>query len=267
MLKQRIFTAIFLIALVLLLILFSPFWLFCLASLLILSVAAWEWGYFVKRNQSNFHWIYPAATLFLTGFFSFFPIAAILAFSALWWLCMGVYIFLFPQGAFLWEKYPAVRICIGWFILIPFFFALILLYKQAASHTWIIFLLFLVAAADTGAYFIGKRWGKHKLAPAISPHKSWEGLVGGLCFSAVLFFLFALLSKQSIFLEPSFILLCLITVLFSVVGDLTESMAKRLSALKDSSHLLPGHGGVLDRIDGYTAAFPIFVWSVFCIHL
>lgn len=116
----------------------------------------------------------------------------------------------------------------------------------------------LVWVADIGAYFSGKRFGKRKLAPHVSPGKSWEGLIGGLLLSLLLTVVVGLYRDWSF---GEFLLAlpaAALVVLISVVGDLTESMFKRQSGIKDSSNLLPGHGGVLDRIDSLTAAVPVF---------
>ena len=124
----------------------------------------------------------------------------------------------------------------------------------------------LVWAADSGAYFAGRAFGKHKLAPKVSPGKTWEGVVGGLCTAAILAFIFmyffeaTLLGQRSV---SGFVLLSVATVAISVLGDLTESMFKRESGIKDSSQLIPGHGGVLDRIDSLTAAVPFFAYFYF----
>jgi phosphatidate cytidylyltransferase len=116
----------------------------------------------------------------------------------------------------------------------------------------------LVWGADIGAYFSGRAFGKRKLAPAVSPGKSWEGVYGGLALTLVITLVVGVVrdwSVKEIFLA---LLATAIVVFISVVGDLTESMFKRQAGIKDSSNLLPGHGGVLDRIDSLTAAIPIF---------
>ena len=114
-------------------------------------------------------------------------------------------------------------------------------------------------AADTGAYFVGSRFGKHKLAPRISPGKSWEGFAGGLAASA----LAAVAAVPLLQLQwpqlPALVALVLATVAISVVGDLFESLLKRHAGMKDSADLIPGHGGILDRIDSLLAALPVFV--------
>jgi CDP-diglyceride synthetase len=120
--------------------------------------------------------------------------------------------------------------------------------------------LFLVWAADIGAYLVGRTWGCHKILPLVSPGKSWEGFIGGLV--AVL--LVAVI--ESIFIEPFYLsrwlLLAVITSLFSVVGDLWVSILKRHTGLKDTGFLIPGHGGILDRLDSLLAAAPIFYFGL-----
>lgn len=118
--------------------------------------------------------------------------------------------------------------------------------------------MLLVWGADIGAYFSGKRFGRRKLAVAVSPGKSWEGFYGGLASSLLLTLLAGLYfdwAARDLLLA---LLGAALVVAISVVGDLTESMFKRQAAIKDSSNLLPGHGGVLDRIDSLTAAVPMF---------
>ena len=121
------------------------------------------------------------------------------------------------------------------------------------------FALLIVWAADMGAYFVGKGFGKVKLAPQISPGKTWEGVLGGLCAVMVL----AAIGAQ-VFATDIAVLLpfCLAIAMISIVGDLTESMFKRNAGVKDSGSLFPGHGGVLDRIDSVTAAAPLFALAL-----
>lgn len=147
---------------------------------------------------------------------------------------------------------------IGLLILLPAWQALVQL-KQWPQGNWLIVaVMVLVWAADIGAYFSGKALGRRKLAPQVSPGKSWEGLVGGLITSLLITLAVGLYRGWS----PRELVLALlgaaVVVVISVVGDLTESMFKRSSGIKDSSQLLPGHGGVMDRIDSLTAAVPVF---------
>jgi phosphatidate cytidylyltransferase len=122
---------------------------------------------------------------------------------------------------------------------------------------WLLYVMLLVWGADSGAYMFGKLFGKHKLAPKVSPGKTWEGLIGGLVTSAVISWLFGRYAPLNV--VPMTLLVCsVIAALASVLGDLTESMFKREAGIKDSGHLIPGHGGILDRIDSLTAAVPVF---------
>jgi phosphatidate cytidylyltransferase len=123
---------------------------------------------------------------------------------------------------------------------------------------YVLFLFLLIWVADIGAYFAGRRWGRRKLALAISPGKTWEGAVGAGAAALA----FALAGAAALGLGsrwPGFVAICMVTVGFSIAGDLFESMMKRQRGLKDSGSLLPGHGGVLDRVDSLTAAAPVFL--------
>jgi phosphatidate cytidylyltransferase len=123
-----------------------------------------------------------------------------------------------------------------------------------AGAEWTLFILALAFAADTGAFFAGRAFGKAPLAPRVSPHKTWEGVLGGMLLALVIAAAGAVWFRQPV---AGFVALCLVAAGFSVVGDLTESMLKRHVNLKDSGRLFPGHGGVLDRIDSVTAATPV----------
>jgi phosphatidate cytidylyltransferase len=132
------------------------------------------------------------------------------------------------------------------------------LHGVAESGPWLVlYLVFMNSTADSAAYFVGKRFGSRQLASNVSPGKSLEGVAGGLLAVASLAIVVALLAD---FVRPlGFVVLSLITALVSMLGDLTESVAKRRAGLKDSGSIVPGHGGILDRIDSITAAAPIFV--------
>ena len=138
-------------------------------------------------------------------------------------------------------------------MLLPLFVALVTLY--AASPLNLLFALLVVWAADVGAYFAGKRFGRVKLAPAISPGKTWEGVLGGLTVVAGVAAAFALLRGVPLIVLMPF---SMVAAALSVVGDLTVSMFKRTAGIKDSGTLFPGHGGILDRVDSVSAAAPLF---------
>ena len=121
---------------------------------------------------------------------------------------------------------------------------------------WVLYALCIVWVADSGAYFAGRRWGRRKLAPAISPGKTWMGLVGGVVAAALLAIVATPWLARS---TLALVLLTVIVALYSVVGDLTESLFKRYAGLKDSGTLIPGHGGVLDRFDSLLAAAPVLM--------
>lgn len=119
--------------------------------------------------------------------------------------------------------------------------------------------------ADSGAYLFGKLFGKHKLAPKVSPGKTWEGFAGGLLTSALIAWLFGRYAPLDV--VPSTLLICsVVAALASVLGDLTESMFKREAGIKDSGHMIPGHGGILDRIDSLTAAVPVFACLMLLVY-
>ena len=132
------------------------------------------------------------------------------------------------------------------------------------SPWWLMYVFLLVWGADSGAYFVGRKFGMRKLAPNVSPNKSVEGLLGGLATSALI-----MIAVSAVYLELStvafiiFLILSMITVAASVQGDLVESMIKRRAGVKDSGRIFPGHGGVLDRIDSLLAATPIFAAGLY----
>ena len=148
----------------------------------------------------------------------------------------------------------ALRWVSGFLVVVPLFVALILLFRQGVEY--LIFTLLIVWVADGGAYFAGKAFGRVKLAPAISPGKTWEGVVGGFVLVAALAIGVAIWRDLGVAVLVPF---CLAVAAISIVGDLTVSMFKRTAGVKDSGTLFPGHGGVLDRVDSIAAAAPLFV--------
>lgn len=142
---------------------------------------------------------------------------------------------------------------------IPAWCALALIHaSQPNGNRWLLLALAIVWAADSGAYFAGRRFGKVKLSPRISPNKTVEGMIGGVAAGMVLALVAAPFAGASMKQLPYVAIVAIWTILFSVVGDLFESLLKRHVGVKDSSHLIPGHGGVLDRIDSILAALPVF---------
>ena len=159
------------------------------------------------------------------------------------------------------RAYPSWLLAlIGLFALVPAWLALSILHGMVDSGPWqVMFLLVLVWSADSGAYVAGRKFGAHKLALRISPGKTWEGVLGGMLFAVVPAVLAGLYWYEGTGPLAVFLVVCLFTVAFSIVGDLLESLLKRQAHVKDSGRLLPGHGGILDRIDSLTAAAPVYV--------
>jgi len=152
-----------------------------------------------------------------------------------------------------------LRAVMGFVVIIPLWSALVVLHSSGSDGPMtVLFLLILIWVADSGAYFSGRRWGNRKLAPVISPGKTWEGVYGAMAGAVICGIMLAWYwsdQEDALWLVP----VCVLTVLLSVVGDLFESLLKRRVGMKDSGNLLPGHGGVLDRVDSLTAAAPIFL--------
>jgi phosphatidate cytidylyltransferase len=179
--------------------------------------------------------------------------AVILKIGLVWWFAALIWAFFYPTPI----ARPVGWIC-GALVLVPAYVALVSLYSLRPSA--LLFALVIIWAADIGAYFAGKSFGRVKLAPRISPGKTWEGVIGGLV--AVVLVLIAVRLYWIEINVAVIIPFCLAVATLSVVGDLTVSMFKRSAGLKDSGRVFPGHGGVLDRIDSVTAAAPLFALGI-----
>lgn len=151
------------------------------------------------------------------------------------------------------------RLLFGVLVLSTTWSALVVLKQSDGFVVWVLLLMGLIWGADSGAYFAGRAFGKRKLAPAVSPGKSWEGVFGGVVLTQAGVMVFASSSDYSFSGWVLLAMIALVTSFVSVLGDLTESLFKRHEKLKDSSYLIPGHGGVMDRVDSLTAAAPIYV--------
>jgi phosphatidate cytidylyltransferase len=151
-------------------------------------------------------------------------------------------------------------------VLLPAWIGLAYLRLDQAGSWLILYVIALVACADIGAYFAGRAFGRHKMAPAVSPGKTLEGLAGGITAVALFALLISAIALPAAISPSAFLLLSMATALASVLGDLVESMVKRHRGVKDSGTLLPGHGGVLDRIDSLAAAIPVFAFGMVIVH-
>ena len=258
MLKQRVITALWLAPLALL----GLFWLEGRAFLafisLVVALAGWEWarlaGFKAQKQRIGYAWTVVAALLLLN--MSSEMLMPALYLTGVWWLLAVAMIMTFPKSIAFWGGNLG-KLVIGLIIIVPAGLGLQVLKALPQGNLLILGLLLLVWSADIGAYFFGRAFGQRKLAPRVSPGKSWAGLLGGLftsmCIASALAVYFEVPTRDFVLVLPG----AAVVVLFSVVGDLTESMFKRQMGIKDSSQLLPGHGGILDRIDSLTAAAPI----------
>ncbi|KGY08576.1 phosphatidate cytidylyltransferase [Vibrio sinaloensis] len=277
--KQRIITALILAPLVILGIFELSLPLFTIAIAAVMMIGYWEWTQFVEAKSRAMALI-PAVlvsglSLVLVPFDAFSlnqivePHYAILAVGCVWWLVSSTLAITYPKSASLWQHSPMLRHLFGILTLLPFFWSVLLLRAEGietdAYHgaKLVLYVCLIVWAADSGAYFAGKSMGKRKMAPKVSPNKTIEGLIGGIVTAIIVGWGAA--SWFDIEFTSPFIMIVitLITVVISVLGDLVESMFKRVSGIKDSSNIIPGHGGVLDRIDSLTAAFPVFAFLYF----
>ncbi|CAK9890901.1 MULTISPECIES: phosphatidate cytidylyltransferase [Pseudomonas] len=259
MLKQRIITALILLPIAL-----CGFFLlnggdFALFIGVVVTLGAWEWARLAGLVAQSLRVAYAAVVAGLLMLLYLMPDLApwVLGASVLWWGLATWLVLTYPRSSELWSS-AACRLLIGLLILLPAWQGLELL-KQWPLGNWLIMaVMVLVWGADIGAYFSGRAFGKRKLAPQVSPGKSWEGVYGGLALSLVITAAVGIYRDWSAGELVLGLFGAAVVVLVSVVGDLTESMFKRRSGIKDSSNLLPGHGGVLDRIDSLTAAIPVF---------
>jgi phosphatidate cytidylyltransferase len=265
MLKQRIITAIILIPITIAILFYLPLQAFCILTSLITLIAAWEWSSLIglKRLSARVLYLSFLVLAFFISWFIFIPFILIGAF--IWWLLAILLIVLYPRWNNWWANNTFWCGLMGLIVLIPCWCALNFIRSQGIDT--LLFLLVLIWGADSAAYFIGRKWGKTKLAPYVSPGKSVQGVCGAAGASVLITCVSLLIYRVPNSFWGWVITLSLVTVLFSIVGDLFESMIKRQAGVKDSGRLLPGHGGLLDRIDSLTAAAPIFaLGSILLVH-
>lgn len=279
MLKLRIITALVLLPLALAGLFLLPEMGFDLVISALVLLAGWEWGKLMGLKR-------PQKVLYLLTLFVL--MAAVLHFTpphqhwlsqtmhpllkvTLWaaaatWALSLVFVFSYPKATAAWQSWP-VKGVLGWLVLLPWGLAMMALRSIPSSEaqegaTMLFMALLLVWAADTGGYVFGRMFGKNKLMPKVSPGKTVEGMLGGLALATpfviggLYFFPAAAESKGT------YLLFCYLTVVAGVLGDLVESMLKRDAGIKDSGNILPGHGGILDRVDSLTAAIPVFTLGV-----
>ena len=266
MLKQRIITGLALLPVALGGVFLLPVQWFAVFVGAIIVLGAWEWA-----NLSGFsaQWqrvLYALVTGgALVGFYGM-PAGFLLGVGLAWWLMALMLAISYPDSSSAW-RLRAIRLVIGWAVLIPAWAGLVFLKSQNGAgfehrgDALILYVFVLVWGADVGAYFSGRAFGKRKLAPQLSPGKTWEGVMGGMLLISLVALGVSWYNEQGLFHTLALLAVTWVVGIVSVLGDLLESMFKRERGIKDSSQLLPGHGGILDRIDSLTAAVPVF--SVF----
>ncbi len=272
MLKQRVITALVL-AIVFISALFGlPAGYFSFFVGAIVLIGAWEWtnlAGFSARWQRCLYTLFVLGVLLLTSAYLGFKgdaspnldtyaIRELLLAGCVWWAVALLFVQGYPSSALLWG-HKVSRLIMGLLVLVPTWVALVYV-RQQESGAWLVLLMMLiVAVADSGGYFAGRRFGRYKLASAVSPGKTWEGVAGGFIANCILALVLSFSLDMSLLLMLA---LVIPTSLVSVLGDLLESMLKRHAGIKDSGAILPGHGGILDRVDGVTAAAPVFALAL-----
>lgn len=257
MLRQRIFSAV-IAAVLLFVVLFAlPETAARLVIVAVILTAAWEWAGLLSLAGPVARGGYTMLVAGLIGLVFIvlttpWALEGVLLAALVWWLAAPAWLRLYPTPV------PAsVAWLVGILVLVPAWVALDFLYR--AEPALLLFMLIIVWAADIGAYFSGKSFGRVKLAPSISPGKTWEGVIGGLLLVLALVLLRGFWAGDNLAVLVPF---CVAVALLSIVGDLTVSIFKRNAGVKDSGTLFPGHGGLLDRIDSVTAASPLFALGV-----
>lgn len=265
-LRLRAITALALVPLVIVAVLLLPTSAFAVVLMGVLLLAAWEWcelaGLSTRMARVSYLagivalmtvlWVWPRWQFWLLGI------------SAIWWVAQ-LLLLLRVRHVPRVEGTQLSVLAVGILVLVGPWAALVHLHGLAENGPGLVlFLMFLMWTADSMAYFVGRAWGggRAKLAPSLSPGKTRVGVYGAMVGAAVCGLVFAWIHSASLTGTLVILLICGVSVLISVVGDLYESLLKRRRGLKDSGHLLPGHGGMLDRIDSLTAAAPVFALGV-----
>ncbi|MBQ75051.1 MAG: phosphatidate cytidylyltransferase [Gammaproteobacteria bacterium] len=259
MLKQRIITALIIAPIAIACVFFLDVSGFSLFVGMVITVSAWEWANLADISGLK-RYAYAGFMALLLGIAWFIPPLWVLVLALVWWSVALIFVVQFPGLRHVWGA-QVTRLIIGALILVPGFVSLVQLKQSVDSNFLILLLFFLIWGADIAAYFSGRAFGKRKLAPSVSPGKSWAGFWGGMVTALAIAAMMALwLGKPDLTTMRGFAFLaaCLAVAVVSVLGDLTISMFKRHRGIKDSSNLLPGHGGFLDRLDSLLAAGPIF---------
>ncbi|AOS98514.1 Phosphatidate cytidylyltransferase [Microbulbifer aggregans] len=277
MLKQRIITALVLVALFLGALFLLPIQSFTVATVVVILLGGWEWANLSNLNRALRFVFLAALGVALIGVAQYVfamdfanpdtsRAQEVLAVACGWWALAFLWVQSYPASAMLWGN-RWVRGLIGLVVLVPAWLSMVILRGQDHGAWLVLFVVAVVVAADVGAYFVGRRFGKHKLAREVSPGKSWEGFFGGLAACLILAIVVSIALSLPMKNSLLFTFGILVTAVASVIGDLVESMFKRHRGIKDSSRILPGHGGILDRLDSLSAALPVFTMAALASEL
>jgi len=263
MLKSRLLTAFLIGPLILWAIYAMPETPFAIFSLVLVSLGAWEWSVFagwVKPLQRKLFFVINVLIFLAVLFIQSIELnQVIIVASLLWWaICIPLLLsFPFKENTLLHAR--AVKTLVGIVLLLGTLISMVLIRNDPDyGSEFVLYIILIIWFADSGAYFAGRALGKNKLIPKVSPGKTWEGVAGALVATLII----ALVSLNILKIPSDqtmiFIIITLVTVIYSIVGDLSESMFKRMANIKDSGTLIPGHGGMLDRIDSLMSALPVF---------
>ena len=258
MLKTRLLTSLLLVAALVAALVYLPPVYWYMLMLVTVSIGAWEWAGMSGLAKPT-KLIY-ASLLLVPGLLIVFYKPQLLQMLILWGILIAAVFWLFIAPILLISKAQIrnrlVLSIIGLIVILPFGLSMLALRELNP----LLLLLFMVAVwiADSAAYFVGKKFGKHKLAPMISPGKTWEGVLGAWIAVSVYGLILCYLTHQNYW----FILMLWGVTVISIMGDLLESLFKRQAGVKDSGSLLPGHGGILDRIDGLTSSMPLVTFLI-----
>ncbi len=279
MLKQRIITALILAPAAISAIFYLPLMYFSALLVVIMAIGAWEWGPLMGFDTKTRRIGFVATTVVLiAAIWSLLApedlwlnskelheyAVALLWLAVAWWVLSAFLMLSYPNSSNFWGKHRSVRGVFGWLTLVPTWLAFMVIrtndYQVDTYHgaQLLMFLFLMVWSADVGAYFVGKAFGKNKLMPNVSPGKTFEGFLGGVVFACILIAVAAYQLNWNSEQTTTVLLVTVLITTVSVLGDLNESMFKRQAGVKDSGSILPGHGGILDRIDSLTATAPVF---------
>lgn len=275
-LNFRFISSIILMPLIISFIFLSSINIFGYFVIFISTLAFWEWTQFIglkKKLSKIIISILFSISLFIIQYL-FQNIEKlekklfyILHISLIWWITAIVLVLTFPKSLKIWCKSTILKTLFGILTILPFYYSAFFLksinyYNHNTGKTLLFYVIMLVWSTDIGSYFFGCLLGKNKLAKRLSPNKTLEGVMGGFILAFIFYFLSIFIFKILIFSKKIFFY-SIIIVIISIFGDLTESMFKRELKINNSGNLIPGHGGILDRIDSLTAAIPVFTELIF----